>query len=563
MKTILQLVLIDETGDSYYRMRWPGSALSIQDKNLSVINLDARAEERFQYAYDADLLVLFQSNDLDIVPIINQRKKQGKHTIVEYNDNFYEPPPSSPVYGPWSSPQVWQTYETIMKHGDHLIVTGEGLKNLFSTKVSCPISILENHIFELENDFETCWDKSDEFRIGWAGSVGHMADLLAILPTLEKFCLKHDKAKLYLMGNENIPSFVNLPKDKLVFYPWGTMHEYYDFLKKIHIGIAPLSDSAYNHCRSDIKAIEYGSRGVYPVIQNLTPYKKILGSKFFKGFDSFCELESILENLYQDKNQLQIKTKDIFDYIKNQRNAKTNLDRLNLYQSLLPKNSSKSASSLFKVGYHEIFGSPKTELECFKIVLDVQEIIKNKEYNKAIEKLKLHKELFDYEPSALILLAEATKHTNVEEATEILISGIEKFSLDLRYRLQLIKLKKEHDEILGQWIMLADFLERQSKHYKNFYEKMIISFYTTELKKHPFLLRVGEKLVNIYSYSYELLFEVGNSAFRQKEYSKSFSLLSKAEAIFLIKSKDNSNCKPEDGQFLLTLKEAADYAQRM
>ncbi len=84
--TIVQTVLLDETGDSCYRMRWPGMQLAKQNKNLRIINLDSRAKERFEYALEADLLVTYQSNDSELLPIIKKRRLLGKKTLVEYND---------------------------------------------------------------------------------------------------------------------------------------------------------------------------------------------------------------------------------------------------------------------------------------------------------------------------------------------------------------------------------------------------------------------------------------------------------------------------------------------
>jgi len=39
------------------------------------------------------------------------------------------------------------------------------------------------------------------------------------------------------------------------------MDEYFKFLQTITIGLAPLIDTPYNRCRSDVKAIEYSAHG--------------------------------------------------------------------------------------------------------------------------------------------------------------------------------------------------------------------------------------------------------------------------------------------------------------
>ena len=563
MKTIVQLVLIDETGDSYYRMRWPGRALAEQDSDICLINLDARATERIELAKKADLLVLFQSNDLDLIEIIDDRRKAGKKTLVEYNDNFYAPPPCSPVFGPWSNPNTWQTYETIMNRGDHLIVTGEGLKSLLKDKTNTEISILENHIYDFEKNFDDCWNKSNDFRIGWAGSVGHMSDLLSILPVLEDFCSKHENAKLYLMGNESIPSYVTLPNSKFSFKPWGAMSDYYDFLKEIHVGIAPLANSPYNNCRSDIKAIEYASRAVAPIVQNLTPYKKLIDKNLVKSFSNFSEIYSTLENLYNNRNDLVEYSRNCFQYVLDKRLAIKNKERLELYQKFITTNSKKGF--VYKSGYHEVMGTSNSELNCMKIANQTQELIKNKDLKAAISLVKKHKKILAFEPTLNLLLAEATKFSDIEEAEEMLADASVRFPLDLRFKLQAIKLKSTTSEKIGRWMNLIDILERQDVFYSNFYEAAVCNLFLADLTKYPELLDAGISLANIYDKNFELSFRIADACIKAQRFKECKRLGMKAYDIFQIntKKKNTTQLEKDTEQYLLTIMESADYSIRM
>ncbi len=565
MKTIVQLVLIDETGDSYYRMRWPGRALCEQDKDVCLINLDARASERFSLAEEADLLVLFQSNDLDLIPIIEKRRKAGKKTLVEYNDNFYAPPPASPVYGPWSKPNIWQTYETIMNRADHLIVTGQGLKALLANKTSCEITILENHIYESCASFNECWEDTDEIRIGWAGSVGHMSDLIAILPILEKFASENDNVKLYLMGNESIPNYCKLPKDKFVFSNWGTMSDYYDFLKKIHVGIAPLADSPYNHCRSDIKAIEFASRGVLPIIQNLTPYKKLIASGSFLNFSNFEELIRTLSNLVSNKSGIKAQAKKCFDYVNNHRLALQNTERKELYLSNINKSKKpkKSVFQSYQTGYHEVLGTANTELECLKVVTDCQLLLKENRYNDVIENIKANKEILGYEPNSNLILAEAMRHSSLDDALEILQDGASRFPLDLRFKLRQLKLHKTTTEKTARWINLIDQLSREDSHYRNFYEQLVVPQYLKDLADNLIPLETTTKIVEIFPNNFEILFGVGEFLLKERRYNESHSILTSAQNLYRLKNSSANISDDGTNKILLTLIEAADYSRRM
>jgi hypothetical protein len=42
---------------------------------------------------------------------------------------------------------------------------------------------------------------------------------------------------------------------------------------KCHVGIAPLLDTPFNRCKSNLKLLEYGAVGLPTIASNVTPYK--------------------------------------------------------------------------------------------------------------------------------------------------------------------------------------------------------------------------------------------------------------------------------------------------
>ena len=78
-------------------MRWPAEQVAKQNPDWRILNLPFSAEERYDWGLEADLLVLIQNSDIDFLPVIEMRRKLGRKTLVEYNDNFYEPQPWSPA----------------------------------------------------------------------------------------------------------------------------------------------------------------------------------------------------------------------------------------------------------------------------------------------------------------------------------------------------------------------------------------------------------------------------------------------------------------------------------
>jgi hypothetical protein len=229
----------------------------------------------------------------------------------------------------------------------------------------------------------------------------------------------------------------------------------------------------------------------------------------------------------------------------------------------MPKQSGKSKNKAFKTGYSEIIGTPKSTLECSVIVQKAQNLLKEKNYSACINLIKENKEILEYEPTFPLILSEAIKQENPEDAFEILLDGSARFNLDIRYKLQMIKLKQSETERFSQWLSLADYLERQSKHYINFYEKIILNSFLQDFRKFSSLLLIGFKFAEIYEDNFDLLILVGENALKAKEYTRSYQLLKRAEKIYNITAHLSENPEKNYNQYLLTLIEAADYSQRM
>lgn len=182
---IVQIVPIDATGDTIHRVVWPSEALTEREKDFAIINIDPSHKKRHELAREADLLILMQPSDISLLEIVFERKSKNIHTIVEYNDNFYEPQPWSPVAQAWSSYKTWQNYELFLMHASAVMVTGVGLQTLFKNKLGIDSYIIENHLKDVP-EFETILKKKKSKSFGWAGSLGHIADLLSVVPVIKK-----------------------------------------------------------------------------------------------------------------------------------------------------------------------------------------------------------------------------------------------------------------------------------------------------------------------------------------------------------------------------------------
>lgn len=495
--SILQIVHIDETGDSYYRMRWPGSVVAHQRPDWTVLSLDSQAKERYEWGLEADLLILFQSQDLDFLPIIKKRQQAGKKTIVEYNDNFYEPPMGSPTYYVWSDQNIHRSYELLMRTADHLIVTGPGLENLFQKKTTNPITILENDLPDKPLGLENLWSLGEEVHLGWAGSVGHLSDYIWCLPVIRKLMREFSNLHFHMMGNKVLPKYAFTPKDRTHYVPWGGMKEYFEFWKPLHLGIAPQLDTPYNNCRSDIKLVEMISRGVYPIVSDRLPYQKLIKKLNIPAFKVLSELEDRIREFIHHREEKKSELEAWYSYVFKERRAPDRLDRVALYEANLPK---KRFGQVFgkTPGYHEIKGVPYPSSPSLNALHQAQKAKVEGRYEEALEYLKSGIAENPHHPELAYLelqILSRRGQVNFEERMKELMNENPE---DLRPHL--ISLERDPTQV-DTWKNVEAWLDQAPINVVTQLEKTIVPLLVRGLKREPKLREVAEVFIKIYAHS--------------------------------------------------------------
>src|SRR5205085_12705424 len=109
--------------------------------------------------------------------------------------------------------------------------------------------------------------------VGWAGSVGHLADWYHVAPLLQKWLEDRPDVHLAVMTGEAARPFLRLPPERYHFRAGGSLADYLHFLGRLDVGLAPLLPSDYNRGRSDVKFLEYAACGVAGVYAGLGPYR--------------------------------------------------------------------------------------------------------------------------------------------------------------------------------------------------------------------------------------------------------------------------------------------------
>lgn len=491
--TILTLVAQDDTGDSRYRFEWPPKSISKKRPDWRIINLSATAKERLSWSLEADLLILIQPGDSDLLPIVRERKLLGLPTIVEFNDHFYEPPAWSPAAPHWSSPLLWETYEKFITLADILMTTSKGLKNLFQNKTNAPQVIIPNLFFHpIPNLDGLTKRKTTNPSVGWAGSLGHMADLLALNPILSSLSKDNE---IHAMGNKAIPNLLNI--QNLKFTEWSSIENYYSFWDPIWFGIVSLKDTPYNRCRSDIKPLELLSRGVIPIVQHSRTYESLIDKLGLPNFKSLDEIPTIISRLIKDKSkQDEIRTKG-YEYVTKHRTEDTNNERLELYEGALKDKTPRSFPSSIKSGYHEISGTyhPATHTEVLAQYAKSESGLTDNFY---VEYLKKCPDSAD----ARIIYLNFLQTTKSGKLKEELKNASTDFPADLRFKLFAHELLPKSDKINNALIILNEIKDEK---------RLVVLFWKDHLIRH-FLpinnFEVSKSLLELFPYDVSVLHQV-------------------------------------------------------
>jgi len=245
-----------------------------QEDGVYVINLTNVHHKKEEIMRKADVLILKNICDPDMLALIKERKREKRLTVYELADDLCAIPPWNPVHFFYKNQENLFLIKRLANHCDAMQFSVPELKRLYGyLNPSSAVFLNQVSIVPPEKRFKS----RPEIIIGWGGSHGHFEDMAEMSESLINWIISRDNVTLYLMCSDPIWSiFERLPPERRRRFKTGSLRDYYAFLEKIDIGLAPLKDTAFNRSRSDIKFLEYAAHGVVPVVQASVPYGSTL-----------------------------------------------------------------------------------------------------------------------------------------------------------------------------------------------------------------------------------------------------------------------------------------------
>ena len=284
------------------------------DEEYEVRPMAVTAPDSGRAAMEADLLVAVQLGIAPVLQLIQRRKALGRPTVYEINDDITQVghwiPPGSPVHG-----VLWRQQVLSEAHySDALQLSSSGLAHRLET-LHPDRYVLDPYV----PTPATIPVKPQGFVIGWAGTSTHLDDLMPTAAVLGSFLRSHPEARFALMGEANyFRQFLDqLPAGQVETHPFGKYEALQDFLAGIHVGIAPLQDTAFNQGRSDGKVVQYAAAGAVALACDCPVFAPHASHALL--FRSPQEMHGHLEALHAQPARRQALAEAAFEWVRSYR----------------------------------------------------------------------------------------------------------------------------------------------------------------------------------------------------------------------------------------------------
>jgi len=211
---------------------------------------------------------------------LRQARREGMKIIYSLDDNLADVNDFSPYRRVFSDDQV-EAVRRFAREADRIVVSTEPLKARM-LRINPDVSVIPNYLDEQLFPKELPRRKpAEKLTIGYMGTASHESDLLSILEPLRKVLTRHrGRVSLELVGvlePHRVKLFFGDLPVKVREVPVEDV-EYPDFVKWMlanlewDIGLAPLENTPFTVCKSDIKWLDYALQGIPGVFSESAAY---------------------------------------------------------------------------------------------------------------------------------------------------------------------------------------------------------------------------------------------------------------------------------------------------
>jgi tetratricopeptide (TPR) repeat protein len=245
---------------------------------------------------EADVLVLADAADPDLLPVLEARRRRQRLTVYEIGTHLFAPPRGSRTAARARDLLTRGMPPHLARHADGVQLATPALGARFGF-LNARRAVFPSQLWDAPADTKPRTHAPGRVVIGWGGSLAHEADLRAVTPALRGILERHPEVDVALMGEPGLRDVVEgLPPERVTLSPTGPPDAYERFLGGLDIGLAPLLPTNSNRCRGDARYLQYAAHGVLAICADLEPYRAAVrpGHTGFLFRDA-AELETVLE----------------------------------------------------------------------------------------------------------------------------------------------------------------------------------------------------------------------------------------------------------------------------
>jgi tetratricopeptide (TPR) repeat protein len=250
---------------------------------------------------EADVVVLADTADPDLLPILEARRRARRLSIYEIATHLFGAPPLARGAARARDLVLRAMPGHLARLADGLQLATPALDARFGA-LNPRRAVFGSHLWEAPPAPAPRAHALGRVVVGWGGGVSHAADLAAVAPALRGVLERHADVDVALMGDPTLAElFADLPYGRVAVTPPGSRDDHARFLDGLDVGLAPLLPNEFNRCRDDGRYLEYAAHGVLAVCSDLDPYRASVrpGHTGFLFRDA-GELETILERALGD-----------------------------------------------------------------------------------------------------------------------------------------------------------------------------------------------------------------------------------------------------------------------
>jgi glycosyltransferase involved in cell wall biosynthesis len=233
-------------------------------------------------------------------------KEGGSKIIYEIDDNLLELSYDHPEFDYYDSKKI--LVKTLLESADAVITSTKKLASELQ-KINANCVVAKNFLTIEPNKYRVLRDNEQEFNVLYMGTPTHIPDLEMVLPAFAKMKEEGIDIRLYLVGMRGESKKYKFIRN--IHTPPGIScyPHFMSWMKSftnIDLGIAPLTNTLFNQCKSAIKYYDYLSISVPTMASSIGEYSEIIidGLNGYIVSDDNWYLK--LNKVYEDKKNGEI-----------------------------------------------------------------------------------------------------------------------------------------------------------------------------------------------------------------------------------------------------------------